>query len=107
MAGSGTASRDGSVTGQDQTGHDQAASGQGSVPDPAAVAGRERLAEQVARTGMFGTRTTGDTSGYGGLQVRRAPRLASPRPYGSYFDEVADALGQRAGRAGGSASATR
>jgi hypothetical protein len=32
-----------------------------AVPDPAAVAGRERLAEQVARTGMFGTMTTGDT----------------------------------------------
>ena len=62
------------------------------APDPAAVAGRERLAEQVARTGMFGASATGDTSGYGGLQVRRPPRLASPRPYGSYFDEVADRL---------------
>jgi NADH-quinone oxidoreductase subunit C len=41
---------------------------------------------------MFGTSTTGDTSGYGGLQVRRALRVASPRPYGSYFDEVADNL---------------
>ena len=36
-------------------------------PDEAALAGRERLSEQVARTGMFGTETTGDTSGYGGL----------------------------------------
>ena len=60
--------------------------------DPAAVAGQERLAEQVARTGMFGTETTGDTSGYGGLRVRRAAVPASPRPYGSYFDEVADQL---------------
>jgi NADH-quinone oxidoreductase subunit C len=66
--------------------------GSTAVPDPAAVAGRDRLAEQVARTGMFGTLTTGDTSGYGGLQVRRAPRLSSPRPYGSYFDEIADNL---------------
>jgi NADH-quinone oxidoreductase subunit C len=41
---------------------------------------------------MFGVTTTGDTSGYGGLQVRRPPRVASPRPYGSYFDEVVDAL---------------
>jgi NADH-quinone oxidoreductase subunit C len=63
------------------------------APDPAAAAGRERLAEQVQRTGMFGTETSGDTSGYGGLQVRRAPQAASPRPYGSYFDEVADHLG--------------
>ena len=60
--------------------------------DPAALAGRERLAEQVKRTGMFGTRTTGDTSGYGGLQVRRPPPLPAARPYGSYFDAVADAL---------------
>ena len=40
-------------------------------PDPAAEAGEQRLSEQVERTGMFGTGTTGDTSGYGGLRVRR------------------------------------
>jgi len=78
------------VTGPDEPKQD--AVGQPAVPDPAAVAGRERLAEQVKRTGMFGAAGTGDTSGYGGLQVRRAPRLSSPRPYGSYFDEVADTL---------------
>ena len=61
--------------------------------DPAAEAGEERLAEPVVRTGMFGTHTTGDTSGYGGLLVRQQPSLSSQRPYGSYFDEVADALG--------------
>jgi NADH-quinone oxidoreductase subunit C len=71
--------------------HDEAA-GHTAVPDPAEVAGRERLAEPVARTGMFGSSGSGDTSGYGGLQVRRTPRLASPRPYGSYFDELADTL---------------
>jgi NADH-quinone oxidoreductase subunit C len=60
--------------------------------DEAAIAGRERLGEQVVRTGAFGTHTTGDTSGYGGLQVRQQPSLSSPRPYGSYFDDVADAL---------------
>jgi NADH-quinone oxidoreductase subunit C len=57
-------------------------------------AGEERLSEQVVRHGMFGADTTGDTSGYGGLQVRRPPLLSTPRPYGSYFDEVADGLGQ-------------
>ncbi|HEX7995733.1 MAG TPA: NADH-quinone oxidoreductase subunit C [Streptosporangiaceae bacterium] len=62
-------------------------------PDEAAIAGRERLDEQVLRTGAFGTHTTGDTSGYGGLQVRKQPLLSSQRPYGSYFDDVADALG--------------
>jgi NADH-quinone oxidoreductase subunit C len=73
---------------------------QPAAPDPAALAGQERLAERVQRTGMFGTSTTGDTSGYGGLQVRRAPQLASPRPYGSYFDELADSLATAMGQAG-------
>ncbi|HYK26761.1 MAG TPA: NADH-quinone oxidoreductase subunit C, partial [Streptosporangiaceae bacterium] len=49
---------------------------------------------------MFGSGTTGDTSGYGGLQVRRAPRVASPRPYGSYFDEIADTLAGSLAKAG-------
>jgi NADH-quinone oxidoreductase subunit C len=55
--------------------------------------GQERLNAPVVRQGMFGAQTTGDTSGYGGLQVRRAPPIDSPRPYGSYFDEIADVLG--------------
>ncbi|MBO8192522.1 NADH-quinone oxidoreductase subunit C [Streptomyces oryzae] len=42
------------------------------------------------RRGMFGSRNGGDTSGYGGLV--RTVRLpgATPRPYGGWFDEVAD-----------------
>ena len=55
-----------------------------------ARAGEERLAEQVVRHGMFGAKTSGDTSGYGRLLVRRPPLLSSPRPYGSYFDELTD-----------------
>ncbi|KAB8190511.1 NADH-quinone oxidoreductase subunit C [Nonomuraea phyllanthi] len=47
----------------------------------------------VARRGMFGAQDTGDTSGYGGLVVRRAPQISTPRPYGGYFDELVDALG--------------
>jgi NADH-quinone oxidoreductase subunit C len=69
--------------------------------DPAARAGQERLHEQIVRTGMFGTGGTGDTSGYGGLQVRRAPVPSTARPYGSYFDDVVDALAD-AVKAGGS-----
>jgi NADH-quinone oxidoreductase subunit C len=69
-------------------------------PDPAALAGRDRLAEQVKRTGMFGAQGSGDTSGYGGLQVRRPLPLPAARPYGSYFDEVADALGNSLEEAG-------
>jgi NADH-quinone oxidoreductase subunit C len=55
--------------------------------------GEERLNAPVVRQGMFGTRTTGDTSGYGMLRVHRAPPIDSQRPYGSYFDEIADTLG--------------
>jgi NADH-quinone oxidoreductase subunit C len=62
--------------------------------------GEERLAEPVVRTGLFGVHDTPDTSGYGGLRVHRAPVLASPRPYGSYFDEIADALGSALEAAG-------
>jgi len=72
------------------------------LPDRAVQAGEERLAEPVARTGMFGALDTGDTSGYGGLRVRRVPVPSTPRPYGSYFDDVADLLAdglQRQGKA--------
>ena len=55
--------------------------------------GQERLNAPVIRTGMFGVQDTPDTSGYGLLQVHKAPPLDSERPYGSYFDTVADALG--------------
>ena len=48
--------------------------------------------EPIAHLGMFGTSGTGDTSGYGGLVVRRRPELSSPRPYGGYFDTIADEL---------------
>jgi NADH-quinone oxidoreductase subunit C len=43
-------------------------------------------------SGMFGASGSGDTSGFGGL-VRSAVNVgSSERPYGSYFDEVADEL---------------
>ena len=42
--------------------------------------------------GMFGAPGTGDTSGFGGLvRVAQTPG-SSERPYGGYFDEVADEL---------------
>ncbi len=52
----------------------------------------DRREQPIARMGMFGAKTTGDTSGYGRLVVRQSPKVSSPRPYGSYFDEVADEL---------------
>ena len=42
--------------------------------------------------GMFGVSGTGDTSGYGGLVRQQANPGSSSRPYGSYFDDVADEL---------------
>jgi NADH-quinone oxidoreductase subunit C len=42
--------------------------------------------------GMFGAKGTGDTSGYGGLVRKAIAAGSSERPYGSYFDDVADNL---------------
>ena len=42
--------------------------------------------------GMFGAIGSGDTSGFGGLVRSAANFGSSERPYGSYFDEVADEL---------------
>ena len=46
----------------------------------------------MSGTGMFGVSGTGDTSGYGGLVRPVAMPGGSARPYGGWFDEVADAL---------------
>ena len=46
------------------------------------------------RRGMFGATRGQDTSGYGGLVTPTVFPGASPRPYGSYFDDVADELGR-------------
>jgi NADH-quinone oxidoreductase subunit C len=42
--------------------------------------------------GMFGGSGSGDTSGYGGLVRTTVVPGSTQRPYGGYFDEVADAL---------------
>jgi NADH-quinone oxidoreductase subunit C len=44
------------------------------------------------REGMFGAHDSGDTSGYGGLRRTIALPGPSSRPYGGWFDEVADRL---------------
>jgi NADH-quinone oxidoreductase subunit C len=44
------------------------------------------------RRGMFGATRGQDTTGYGGLRTPILFPGASERPYGSYFDEVADTL---------------
>ena len=46
----------------------------------------------MSENGMFGGKGSGDTSGFGGL-VNAATVIASTqRPYGGYFDQVADDL---------------
>jgi NADH-quinone oxidoreductase subunit C len=66
------------------------ANGDGNLP---AKLGAERLEAPVVRQGMFGVHGTPDTSGYGKLKVHQALPVSTPRPYGGYFDEIADALG--------------
>jgi NADH-quinone oxidoreductase subunit C len=44
------------------------------------------------RAGLFGASGSGDTSGYGGLQQQVVFPAESARPYGGYFDAIADAL---------------
>ena len=46
----------------------------------------------MSDSGMFGARGTGDTSGYGGLVRTAASTGSSERPFGGYFDDVADDL---------------
>ena len=48
-----------------------------------------------ARTGMFGVDGSGDTSGYGGLVAPILFPGAAQRPFGGWFDDVADALAER------------
>ena len=44
------------------------------------------------QNGMFGAAGTGDTSGYGGLVRTAVATGSTERPYGGYFDDVADDL---------------
>ena len=44
------------------------------------------------RSGLFGVQDDGDTTGFGGLVETFALPGASPRPYGSWFDEAVDVL---------------
>lgn len=56
------------------------------------VAGPPAVVPVATREGAFGVHGTGDTSGYGGLTRVIAMPSSSPRPYGGWFDDVADAL---------------
>ena len=49
-------------------------------------------AVRPAPRGMFGVHGSGDTSGFGGLQVPEVAEASSPRPYGGWFDAATDRL---------------
>ncbi len=53
-------------------------------------AGTTELEVVEIREGAFGAHGTGDTSGFGGLTRPVVMPGASPRPYGGWFDEVAE-----------------
>jgi NADH-quinone oxidoreductase subunit C len=57
---------------------------------PATTAPQAEIVD--VRHGMFGAKAGDDTSGYGGLVRTVALPAPSLRPYGGYFDEVADKL---------------
>lgn len=59
---------------------------------PAAPGTTPEPSRRGERTGMFGVSGSGDTSGFGGLVSPILFPAAATRPYGGYFDEIADAL---------------
>ena len=46
----------------------------------------------MSKNGMFGASGSGDTSGFGGLVNTTVVIGSTERPFGSYFDQVADDL---------------
>ncbi len=72
----------------------------GSANVPATASGRGGPEVIDVRTGLFGVRGTGDTSGFGGLVRTVAMPGASERPYGGWFDEVVDLLAEVLAEAG-------
>ena len=55
-------------------------------------AGQPLLEVTAVNQGMFGASGSGDTSGFGGLVTVVPVPAAAVRPFGSYFDAVADEL---------------
>ncbi|MGB9227616.1 NADH-quinone oxidoreductase subunit C [Mycobacterium sp.] len=65
--------------------------------DPGEATSRAGSAAQEVvdvRHGMFGVKGSGDTSGYGRLVREVVLPGSTPRPYGGYFDEIADLLAE-------------
>jgi NADH-quinone oxidoreductase subunit C len=72
------------------------------APENTLPVGPDALQPEVigVQRGMFGVEGTGDTTGYGGLRRPIAMPGGTQRPYGGWFDEVADALGSGLDKAG-------
>ncbi|MEZ5117980.1 MAG: NADH-quinone oxidoreductase subunit C [Candidatus Nanopelagicales bacterium] len=62
------------------------------IGDQVVPVGAPGLEVVEVRHGSFGVHGSGDTSGYGGLVEPIVLPPATPRPYGGWFDEVADEL---------------
>jgi NADH-quinone oxidoreductase subunit C len=74
------------VTSTDETSPDRGSTGN----VPATTAAEAEIVD--SRTGMFGAKGSGDTSGYGGLRRTIAMPTPTERPYGGDFDLVADRM---------------
>ncbi|HEX2705630.1 MAG TPA: NADH-quinone oxidoreductase subunit C [Candidatus Lustribacter sp.] len=64
---------------------------------PASAADRAEPVFLGVRIGMFGAHDGADTTGYGGLRQPILFPAAAVRPYGGYFDDVADSLDEAMG----------
>ncbi|GAA4557484.1 NADH-quinone oxidoreductase subunit C [Pseudonocardia xishanensis] len=73
----------------------------------AAPEGGTRLAPTRERSGMFGVRGSGDTSGFGGLRLPGYAPAPAERPYGGWFDQLADDLAEALEGRGVARSAVR
>jgi NADH-quinone oxidoreductase subunit C len=89
-----TDDRDAAVPGPGESKPDLATEQSANLVPVEDVGGQQprRLDIVDVRTGMFGVEGSGDTSGYGGLVKPVVMPGATPRPYGGWFDEVADQL---------------
>ncbi len=71
------------------------------IEEPGELSVNTPVADVITtRRGMFGNRDSGDTSGFGGLVRSVALPPPTPRPYGGWFDTVADALAEHLQRQG-------
>jgi NADH-quinone oxidoreductase subunit C len=65
----------------------------GTTPSPESTIDRQVGSPfGLPRKGMFGVADAGDTTGFGGLVQEPWTPPAAERPYGSYFDDIVDAL---------------